>query len=129
MGDELVTLATFDKRGDADVCKVVLEQHGIRVFLADDNMVGGTNFLYGIALGGIKVQVASSDAERAAALLEKGFQSHWGFTAQPQGPGQDTDVVRFACEHCGESVNFSFSAKGSVQICPECGEYIDVPES
>lgn len=128
MSDELVTIATFDKRGDSDLCKIFLEQEGIRAFVADDKMVGGTNFFYALALGGIKVQVASSDAERATALL-RGFKGHPGFIAHTKKQPDAGGTICFDCEHCEQPVEFPSAAAGSVQNCPICGEFVDVPDS
>ena len=36
--------------------------------------------------------------------------------------------LSFQCEGCGASVSFPSSEAGTVQDCPECGGWIDVPE-
>jgi hypothetical protein len=36
--------------------------------------------------------------------------------------------VSFQCEGCGASLSFPSSEAGTVQDCPECGGWIDVPE-
>ncbi len=68
--EELVTIATFDFPVEAEAQKLLLEQHGIRVFLADDNLVA-TDWFYSQAVGGAKLQVAASDADRAREILEQ----------------------------------------------------------
>ena len=125
---ELVTVLSFDKRAEADLCKVILEQEGIRAFVADDNLVGGINFLYANAVGGIKVQVSSEDADQAAALLQ-GFRSNWGFPDSRYSCTDSDGEIRLECEFCGEQISFLRSEQGSVQKCPHCEEYIDIPES
>lgn len=66
---ELVTLATFDNSAEASIVRNQLEAAGIRTFLADDATIGMAWHL-GVAVGGVKLQVAEQDAERALAELE-----------------------------------------------------------
>ena len=66
---ELVTLATFDNSAEASIVRNQLEAAGIRTFLADDATIGMAWHL-GVAVGGVKLQVAERDAERALAELE-----------------------------------------------------------
>jgi len=37
-------------------------------------------------------------------------------------------LIQLPCEGCGNTVSFPASVVGSVQECPECGGYVDVPE-
>ena len=68
--EKLVTVATFDFRAEAEVAKLFLEEQGIQAFLADDNLVGMDWFLSN-AVGGVKLQVAASDVDRARDILEQ----------------------------------------------------------
>lgn len=36
--------------------------------------------------------------------------------------------VQMKCDGCGKTVSFPANQQGTVQECPECGGYIDVPE-
>jgi hypothetical protein len=65
---EYVTIATFDKTTDAHIAMGRLAVEGIRAFLFDDNMVQ-MDWLYAIALGGIKLRVMRSDESRARSIL------------------------------------------------------------
>lgn len=125
---DLVTIATFDYRTIADVCRAAITQAGIPVFLADDNVIGGYNFLWSNALGGIKVQVARRDVEKALQIVEDA-RAHGSLAAPadehldaPSGP------ISFACEECGKPISFPAERRGKVEVCPKCGEYVDVPE-
>ncbi|PHR93849.1 MAG: hypothetical protein COA78_32620 [Blastopirellula sp.] len=69
MANELVILETFNTPIEASVVRGMLESEGIRVFLADEATVGIAWHL-GTAVGGIKLQVAKEDVERAIALLD-----------------------------------------------------------
>ena len=37
--------------------------------------------------------------------------------------------IQLPCEGCGKTVSFPFSDAGTVQECPECGGYLDIPEA
>lgn len=64
----MVTVATFDNMVDAHIALGRLQAEGIRATLADENLVQ-TDWLYSIAVGGIKLQVADADAGRARLVL------------------------------------------------------------
>lgn len=69
---ELTTIATFDNMPAAYIAKGRLEAEGIPCWLKDENL-GQTDWLYNIAVGWIKLQVASHDAERARAILDTDY--------------------------------------------------------
>jgi hypothetical protein len=64
----MITVATFDTMPDAYIAKGRLEVDGIACRLLDEHLVQ-TDWLYAIAVGGIKLQVAEEDVERALAYL------------------------------------------------------------
>lgn len=66
--DEYVTIATFDKTIDAHIVMGRLAAEGIRALLFDDNMVQ-MDWLYAIALGGIKLRVMRADETLARDIL------------------------------------------------------------
>ena len=119
--DKLITIAAFDFPADAETRRVVLEQEGIRTFLADGNLVG-TDWFYANAVGGAKIQVAESDVERARQVLAE--------YAAPEHEASEESLpedVSFACQECGKSITFPGDRCGHVETCPECGSYVDVP--
>lgn len=68
--NSLVTIATFIYPHEASIAKTQLEEENIEVFLQDEI----TNQLYGFtlsAIGGIKLDVRSEDADRAINILRK----------------------------------------------------------
>lgn len=67
-GWDYVTIATYDKSTDAHIAKGRLAAEGINALLFDDNMVQ-MDWLYAIALGGIKLRVKSTDARLARSIL------------------------------------------------------------
>ncbi len=64
----MVTIATFDFVTDAEIARGRLLAEGIRSDLVDQHLVQ-TDWLYSIAVGGIKLQVAEQDVEPALAIL------------------------------------------------------------
>lgn len=68
----LVTVATFDLMPDAHIALGRLQAEGIECWLADENLVQ-TDWLYSIAVGGIKLQVRQIDAERAREALSRDY--------------------------------------------------------
>ncbi len=118
--DKITTIATYLHPFQAEVDRQVLEQEGIRTFLADENVVGA-NWLWSSAVGGVKLQVAESDASRATALLE----AHRGQQSEP-GPAA-AGAVTFPCEECGQTITLSAERCGGVETCPHCHKYVDVP--
>ena len=66
--DEFVTIATFDKTTEAHIAMGRLAAEGIQAVLFDDNMVQ-MDWLYAIALGGIKLRVTRGDETAARRIL------------------------------------------------------------
>ncbi len=118
--DELVTIATFDVAGKAETIKLLLEQEGFEVFIADDNLATANWFLSG-AVGGVKLQVRESDAPRAASFVEE-TRKHM---SQEKNNKPD---VSFACEDCGGALTFPGKRRGGVETCKHCGSFVDVPD-
>ena len=65
-----ITLKTFDNPIDAHLLKTKLESEGIVVYLFDEN-INSINPLYNIATGGIKLNIAEQDLDRAVEVLRE----------------------------------------------------------
>lgn len=70
--DEYVTIATYDKTTNAHIAMGRLAAEGIRALLFDDNMVQ-MDWLYAIALGGIKLRVTRSNESLARTILSTDY--------------------------------------------------------
>lgn len=70
--DEFVTIATYDKSIDAHIALGRLAAEGIEATLFDEQMVQ-MDWLYSIALGGIKLRVARGDAGAARRVLDTDY--------------------------------------------------------
>ncbi|MBL7723411.1 MAG: DUF2007 domain-containing protein [Chitinophagaceae bacterium] len=67
---DFVLLNSYTNYVDAHIARGVLEEEGINCWLKDENTVTIDPILSN-AVGGIKLMVVSSQAERASALLER----------------------------------------------------------
>jgi hypothetical protein len=65
---QLITIATFDTMPDAHIALGRLRAEGIDGVLADEHLVQ-TDWLYSIAVGGIKLRVPEEQVERALEIL------------------------------------------------------------
>jgi len=70
MKTEFHTLGSFEFPADAVIIKGKLEAEGIPVFLRDENTIN-TDPLISTAIGGVKLQVYSSDLDRAKEIYDE----------------------------------------------------------
>jgi hypothetical protein len=70
MPDELVTIGNFWSPVEANIAKNHLEAEGIPAFIADEHVVA-MHWGLTAALNGIKLQIRSSDLERAEEILSQ----------------------------------------------------------
>lgn len=117
-----VTIATFECTADAEAMKLLLEDEGFEVLLADENLVR-MNWFLSAAVGGVKLQVPEAKAELAAQFVEKNRRR----ARRDEEKANLPDVV-FECEECGKTVSFPGHRRGGVETCPHCYNYVDVPE-
>ena len=91
-----VTVATFWQAPSAHIARLRLESAGIDCAILDENLVA-TDWLYANAVGGIKLQVPTTDADRAVELLsgKHGDPGPTNPERQPLFDGQDR------CPACG----------------------------
>ncbi len=74
MNDEFVTVATYASPVEANLAKSYLEDAGVKAFLSGEQMVETAWYLSN-AVGGIKLQTASRNAEEALAILAERVDS------------------------------------------------------
>lgn len=103
--DPLVTVMTFGTPQEAAVAQGFLENHGIESF-AQGCEAANTLFIVGTALGGVRVQVASSQAENARRLLTEEFES-------------SPPIQAWTCPQCGERVDAGY------EVCWSCGTVLE----
>ncbi len=120
--NSLVTVATFDNLPKAEMARILLNQDGLVAVLTDGNMVA-TDWLLSNAIGGIKLQVAVEDADRALLILNERFLTRDSDKLNQSG------TLRFRCSECDAVIEFAQSRAGGVEVCPKCKSYVDVPET
>ena len=69
MKQEFFTIGSFEYVADVQVLKARLEAEGIPVFLRDEHILA-TDPLISSAIGGVKLQVYTSDKEQALAIYD-----------------------------------------------------------
>jgi membrane protease YdiL (CAAX protease family) len=119
--DDLVKLTAFGTVTEAKVARLALREEGVAAYLADDDLIT-TNWLLANAVGGVKLLVASSDADRAIDILAKYKAEERASTGDMTGKD-----MTFACQNCKETISFAGDRAGHVEVCPKCGSYVDVP--
>ena len=111
--NDLVTIGKFYEINSAEVARMHLEAEGIPAYIADATIVS-MDWLFGNAVGWIKVQVAAADAERGRALILAARAK------LAQSKGNSTSEAEFAagdmqCLSCGAAMALG------VSTCPACG--------
>lgn len=64
----MITIAQFSKPEEAHLLRMRLEAGGVPAFVLDENIVQ-MDWLYSNAIGGVRLQIAEEDAERAQEIL------------------------------------------------------------
>lgn len=82
----------FDNPMEAHILKSRLESEGIPCFLQDENIVS-LNPLYNYAVGGIKLNIRSSDAPQVQAILQE-IENH---------PNVDEQEEVIKCPRCAST--------------------------
>jgi hypothetical protein len=115
------TVCAFQYIGEADTCCELLNHFGIPAQLVQTQ---GANSLLPNAVCGVVVQVASSDIERARNIIDE-YRSIKEERCEARS--QDGNIT-FECEACRTDITFPTNLQGRVEVCPYCGQYVDVPE-
>ena len=68
--NDLVTVGRFSTLPEMDMARGLLESEGIETLAPEEHLVAASGGIYGMAVGWLRLQVRSEDAERAKALLE-----------------------------------------------------------
>ena len=119
MGDALITIYAFRDLPQALLAQGKLESEGIESTLADDNVVR-MDWFWSSAMGGVKLQVAPADAERAVQVLSEEI---------PPSVNVDDagEFVQPACPKCGSlDVRFDAPLHG-MQLAALCVAAVPLP--
>lgn len=117
-----ITVCTFENVSEANTCCALLDQLGVDGQLIHTE---GTNPFVPSAADGVILQVASTDVERAKEIIDE----YRSVKTQTSSSARKQDGhITFECEDCGTEVTFPTHRQGGVEVCPHCGEYLDVPD-
>ncbi len=120
-----------DSPGMAEVVVLFLGGNNIEAQVMDPETLGGFLGLTplsstGISANGIEVWVhEQANAERARELIA---QREDVLKEKAAKAATRTGTVKAECDECGKTSEFPAAEAGSVQDCPHCGEYMDVPD-
>jgi len=108
---------------EADILVAWLAERDIKATITDRDNPGA--FAFGVTdTEGIEVFVANEEiARRAKELLAEHDREH----ATEHGAESAETAVEVTCEECKCACSFPADQRGTVQECPECGAYVDVP--
>jgi hypothetical protein len=118
-----------DSMGLAEVVATWLAEQGFPAEVMNQATLGGLRGLTPYALSGVSadgVEVWVQDAAHAddarKALAEQARRA-----AAEQAAREAAPPVEVVCEDCNQTSTFAGKERGSVQDCPHCGAYLDVP--
>ena len=92
----MLTIATYPEPTRAHIAKALLESEGIPCRVVDE-FTAGAYWLLSNAIGGVKLQVAPEDMDRARAILEEDRSASLGETS----PALEPESRR--CGRCGSA--------------------------
>jgi membrane protease YdiL (CAAX protease family) len=138
--DKEIAEETFDERGadrifeassaanasEAGFLCSVLEHAGIRATTTGELLQTFAGWLPMGEATAPRVWVREGDLRRAREIVNDVSDRR---RAAGRFPARDDDDIAFPCQECGVRITFPATSRGHVEICPACGNYVDVPES
>ena len=101
--EDLVTIASYGSPHEASIAKATLDAENIQAYLMGAE-VANTLWYVGTALGGVKLQVAQRDADRATDVL-----------GAIKSTDKSKSIAPWKCPNCGAEVDEGF------EVCWSCG--------
>jgi hypothetical protein len=124
MPRDLICVYRAADMGEADIVAAWLDDQGIAVHIKNRHAAEMLQTPFIVAPKGIEVCVTDpQQADQAKTLVREHLQHRREKTAEP---GRTIEAV---CEECGKASRFPFEQRGTVQTCPHCRRYLDVPEA
>ncbi len=101
-------------------------QADIETHLKESDGVGLTPFSSSDMASRLEIHVPDANLAAEVRQLIEQNKSEWYQSAQEvkSAPPQDMAVN---CEACGQTSIFPGELQGTVQVCPHCGAYMDIP--
>lgn len=109
---------------EADIVAAWLDEQGITVYVKDRN--AGSLAPLTVAPLGVEVCVVDPEqAQRAKSLVREQLEHR----KEKNDQSAIRSTIESVCEECGKASRFPFEQRGTVQTCPHCRRYLDVPEA
>jgi hypothetical protein len=123
--DDFVTVGTYLSNAEVEPLRLALEAAGIPAMATDENI---GEMLTPLVFGGIKLQGAAKDAERAKEGLAELDVEYPPATQEGDDADSDNsgDGISLKCPACGADIWFPSDRRGQVETCPECGGQVEV---
>lgn len=130
--DEPVVAYLAETNIDAHMVKQFLVTNEVPAAVVEDLSAVVLSVVGPTTLHRPRVWVSQCDKERSDALVAE-YQANRLKRSTVVVPVDAeptlTVPIKVECEDCGEITAFAADLKGSIQDCPECGEFLDVGES
>jgi len=110
--------------GEADIVAAWLDDQGIAT-LVKDRHAGSLPSLTVAPLGVEVCVIDPAQAEQAKTLVRE----HLEQCKQNTDKASLVWRIEAVCEECGKASRFPYEQYGTVQTCPHCRRYLDVPEA
>ena len=123
-------VAVYNAANNTDAQNVcfALQQSGIEAHTIEDISPGGFWSLGVLPeIHKPQVFVERADVERSVPIIEQFEQTRQRRQARGDSIAAADEPVEAECEDCGKTTTFPASRRGTVETCPHCGEYLDVP--
>lgn len=103
MSGKLVTIRAFSTLWEAEMARSRLDAEGVPAFVKDGHTIN-MNWLYSNALGGVKVQVAERELEKARQILSAPFE------VEVRDEGAEGCLIE--CPRCGnENIHYRVTGR------------------
>lgn len=115
---------------EAQLVSTILNEAGIEAFAVEDLSTAGL-WEFGTLPGIHKPQVWISrrDADRAQPILASYDRENADRSRAARLRSESDQPISARCEECGRETEFPRAKSGTIQDCPHCGAYLDVPET
>lgn len=124
MTEEPLLIRRATSEEEAQLIVAWLDEHGVEATIPGRQSTGVLAF--GITDDeGVGIYVANEQSARQAqGLLAEHDRQQAAVAARASGVTE----IKTRCEECNHVVSFAVELAGSVQTCPNCGAYVDVPD-
>lgn len=111
---------------EAQVVAMFLTEGGVDAFATEDHSLVGL-WMFGTLpeIHKPQVWVSAADRARAAELLQD-YERQAAERTQLTQDGASATPLEVVCEECQQTASFPAKQRGTVQVCPHCGAYVDV---